>query len=197
MAGARATLRLVVGLGNVGARYAGTRHNAGFWYADELAARLGASFRADRKAQGELARAQPGRHDVRLLKPTTLMNASGRAVGAVAGFHKLPAEAILVAHDDLDLPPGTVRVKYGGGHGGHNGLRDIAAQLGTRDFWRLRIGVGHPGQREDVIDYVLTKPSPADREAIDAAVDRALDQTDALLVTGEIETAMQALHTRS
>lgn len=197
MAGAQATLRLVVGLGNVGARYAGTRHNAGFWYAAGLAERLRVEFRADRKAQGELARAQPGRHDVRLLKPTTLMNASGRSVAAVAGFHKLPAASILVAHDDLDLPPGTVRVKFGGGHGGHNGLRDIAAQLGTRDFWRLRIGVGHPGQREDVIDYVLTRPAPADREAIEGAIDRALDESDALLVTGEVETAMQALHTRS
>ena len=196
MAGAKATFRLVVGLGNVGARYAGTRHNAGFWYADGLAERLHATFRADRKASGELARVQAGTNDVRLLKPTTLMNASGRAVAAVAGFHKLAAESILVAHDDLDLPPGTVRVKHGGGHGGHNGLRDIATKLGTRDFWRLRIGVGHPGQREDVIDYVLTRPSPADRDAIDAAIDRVLDETDALLVSGDVESAMQALHSR-
>ncbi len=197
MAGAVADFRLVVGLGNVGTRYAGTRHNAGFWYADALAARLGAAFRADRKAQGELARTTVGGRDVRLLKPTTLMNASGRAVAAVAGFHKLAAASVLVAHDDLDLPPGTVRLKYGGGHGGHNGLRDIAAQLGTGDYWRLRIGVGHPGQREDVIDYVLTRPSPADREAIDGAIERVIDQTDALLVSGEVETAMQALHTRA
>ncbi len=197
MAGAKADLRLVVGLGNVGSRYAGTRHNAGFWYADALAARLGTAFRADRKAQGELARATAGGRDVRLLKPTTLMNASGRAVAAVAGFHKLPAASVLVAHDDLDLPPGTVRLKYGGGHGGHNGLRDIATRLGTGDYWRLRIGVGHPGQRDDVIDYVLTKPSPADLEAIDNAIEQAIDQTDALLVTGEVDSAMQALHTRA
>lgn len=197
MAGAMADFRLVVGLGNVGTRYAGTRHNAGFWYADALAARLGTAFRVDRKAQGELARATVGGRDVRLLKPTTLMNASGRAVAAVAGFHKLAAASVLVAHDDLDLPPGTVRLKYGGGHGGHNGLRDIAAQLGTSDYWRLRIGVGHPGQRDDVIDYVLTRPSPADREAIDGAIERVIDQTDALLVSGEVETAMQALHTRA
>lgn len=196
MAGAMADFRLVVGLGNVGTRYAGTRHNAGFWYADALAARLGADFRADRKAQGEFARATVGGRDVRLLKPTTLMNASGRAVAAVAGFHKLPPNAVLVAHDDLDLPPGTVRLKYGGGHGGHNGLRDIAARLGTTDYWRLRIGVGHPGQRDDVIEYVLTKPSPVDRDAIDGAIERVIDQTDALLVSGEVETAMQALHTR-
>src|SRR5699024_1307001 len=110
---------------------------------------------------GELARAQSGAGELRLLKPATLMNASGRSVGAVAGFHKLAADSILIAHDDLDLPPGTVRLKFGGGHGGHNGLRDIAAQLGTRDFWRLRIGIGHPGQREDVLDYVLTRPSRA------------------------------------
>lgn len=197
MAGAQATLRLVVGLGNVGARYAGTRHNAGFWYADELAARLSTSFRADRKAQGELARVQAGKQDVRLLKPSTLMNASGRSVAAVAGFHKLPAASILVAHDDLDLPPGTVRMKLGGGHGGHNGLRDIGAQLGTPDYWRLRIGVGHPGRREDVIDYVLTRPAPAEREAVETAVERAVDASERLLASGDAEAAMQALHSPS
>jgi PTH1 family peptidyl-tRNA hydrolase len=194
MAGAQASLRLVVGLGNVGARYAGTRHNAGFWYADGLAARLGASFREDRKAHGELARTQVGSQDLRLLKPSTLMNASGRSVAAVAGFHKLPAASVLVAHDDLDLPPGAVRMKFGGGHGGHNGLRDIAAQLGTPEYWRLRIGVGHPGQRDDVIDYVLTRPAPDEREAIEAAIERAIDASEPLLASGDAEAAMQKLH---
>ncbi len=197
MAGAQATLRLVVGLGNVGARYAGTRHNAGFWYADALATRLGASFRNDRKAQGELTRVAAGGRDIRLLKPGTLMNASGRSVAAVAGFHKLPAASLLVAHDDLDLPPGAVRMKFGGGHGGHNGLRDIAAQLGTPDYWRLRIGVGHPGRREDVIDYVLTRPAPDERTGIETAIERAVDESERLLASGDAEAAMQALHSQS
>lgn len=197
MAGVRSEFRLVAGLGNVGARYAGTRHNAGFWYADELAARLHVSFRADRKAFGELTRATVGGRDIRLLKPGNLMNRSGQAVASVAGFHKIPPAQILVAHDDLDLPPGTVRLKLGGGHGGHNGLRDIASRLGSPDFWRLRIGIGHPGAREDVIDYVLTKPSPDDRRAIDDAIERVLDETDRLIGNGDVEGAMNALHTRA
>jgi len=197
MAGARSAFRLVVGLGNTGARYSGTRHNAGFWYVDGLAERFGETFRADRKAYGELARVAAGGRDVRLLKPTMLMNRSGQAVAAVANFHKIPPDAILVAHDDLDLSPGTVRVKFGGGHGGHNGLRDIAAKVGTAQFWRLRIGVGHPGHRDGVIDYVLTKPSPEDRRAIDDAVERALDETDHLIADGDLEAAMNTLHTKS
>ncbi|MDX1609880.1 MAG: aminoacyl-tRNA hydrolase [Halofilum sp. (in: g-proteobacteria)] len=195
MAGARTAFELVVGLGNVGARYAATRHNAGFWYADGLAARLGEHFRADRKAQGELARLRAGERDVRLLKPSTLMNHSGRSVAAVARFLKIAPAAILVAHDDLDLPPGTVRLKFGGGHGGHNGLRDLDAQLGTRDYWRLRIGIGHPGTRDDVVDYVLTRPSPDERRAIEDAIERALEQTERLLFDGDAEGVMQALHT--
>ena len=197
MAGARAAFELVVGLGNVGARYAATRHNAGFWYADALVGRLGEVLRPDRKAQGELARARAGERDLRILKPTTLMNHSGRSVAAVARFLKLPSRSILVAHDDLDLPPGTVRLKLDGGNGGHNGLRDIDAQLGTREYWRLRIGIGHPGTREDVIDYVLNKPSPEDRRAIEAAIERALEQTEPLLVDGDAEGVMHALHTQA
>lgn len=195
MAGARTAFELVVGLGNVGARYAATRHNAGFWYADGLAARLGESFRADRKAQGDLARFRAGDRDLRLLKPSTLMNHSGRAVAAVARFHKIAPAAILVAHDDLDLPAGSVRLKFGGGHGGHNGLRDLDAQLGSRDYWRLRIGIGHPGTRDGVVDYVLTRPTPDERRAIEDAVERALDQTEPLLFDGDAEGVMHALHT--
>ncbi|MEF8833772.1 MAG: aminoacyl-tRNA hydrolase [Halofilum sp. (in: g-proteobacteria)] len=196
MAGARATFRLVAGLGNVGTRYAGTRHNAGFWYADALAERLQAAFRSDRKAQGELAKAAVGGRDLRLLKPSTLMNHSGRSVAAVARFHKLAAADVLVAHDDMDLPAGTVRLKYGGGHGGHNGLRDIEGHLSSRDFWRLRIGVGHPGEHGGVIDYVLTRPAPDERRAIEDAIERVVDETDRLLVDGDIEAAMNALHAR-
>lgn len=197
MAGVRTAFELVVGLGNVGARYAASRHNAGFWYADALARRLGEPFRADRKAQGELARVRLGNRDIRLLKPSTLMNHSGRSVAAVANFLKISPAGVLVAHDDLDLPPGTVRLKLGGGHGGHNGLRDIDAQLGSRDYWRLRIGIGHPGQREDVIDYVLTRPSPEERRAIEDAIERALDETDRLLGDGDAEGVMHALHTQA
>lgn len=198
MAGVRTAFELVVGLGNVGARYAGTRHNAGFWYADALAERLGESFRADRKAQGELARVQAsGNRDIRLLKPSTLMNHSGRSVAAVARFLKISPGAVLVAHDDLDLPPGTVRLKLGGGHGGHNGLRDIDAHLGSRDYWRLRIGIGHPGEREGVIDYVLTRPSPDERRAIEDAIGWALDESERLLIEGDAEGVMHALHSRS
>lgn len=197
MAGVRTAFELVVGLGNVGARYAATRHNAGFWYADALAARLGASFRADRKAHGELARITAEGRDLRLLKPATLMNHSGRSVAAVARFLKIPPGAILVAHDDLDLPAGSVRLKFGGGHGGHNGLRDLDAQLGSRDYWRLRIGIGHPGGRGEVIDYVLSRPTPAERQAIEDALERALEQTGPLLVDGDAEGVMNALHTRA
>ena len=193
MAGARAQPRLVVGLGNVGDRYADTRHNAGFWYIERLAERLGETFRRDRKAHGDLAKARAHGRDVRLLKPGTLMNHSGRAVAAVANFHKIGPGDIIVAHDDIDLPPGTVRLKLGGGHGGHNGLRDIDAHLGSREYWRLRIGVGHPGHRDEVIDYVLKRPSPDDHGAIDGAIERLVDQTDPLL-DGDLEAVMRILH---
>lgn len=197
MAGVRTSFELVVGLGNVGDRYAATRHNAGFWYLDGLAQRLGESFRSDRKSQGDLAKARAGTREIRLLKPSTLMNHSGRSVAAVAKFLKIAPGAILVAHDDLDLPAGSVRLKLGGGHGGHNGLRDIDAQLGSRDYWRLRIGIGHPRERDEVINYVLNRPSPEDRRAIEDAIDRVLAETDRLLIDGDAEGVMHALHTRS
>lgn len=196
MAGVRTAFELVVGLGNVGARYAATRHNAGFWYVDALADRLGEPFRSDRKAQGEIAKARAGARDLRLLKPGTLMNHSGRSVASVAKFLKIAPAAILVAHDDLDLPPGSVRLKFGGGHGGHNGLRDIDAQLGSRDYWRLRIGIGHPRERGEVIDYVLNRPSPEDRQAIEDAIERVLAETDRLLLDGDAEGVMNILHAR-
>jgi PTH1 family peptidyl-tRNA hydrolase len=196
MAGVRATFELVVGLGNVGARYAATRHNAGFWYVDALAERLGVSLRSDRKSHGDLARARVDSRDLRLLRPSTLMNHSGRSVAAVAKFLKMAPAAILVAHDDLDLPAGSVRLKLGGGHGGHNGLRDIDAQLGSREYWRLRIGIGHPRERGEVIDYVLNRPSPEDRQAIEDAIDRVVAETDRLLLEGDAEGVMNTLHTR-
>ena len=188
-------VRLVVGLGNPGDRYAGTRHNAGFWLVDELVHRYGASLRADNRSRGEVGRIDPGSGTVHLVKPTTLMNRSGQAVGPIAGFYKIPPESVLVAHDELDLPPGSARIKRGGGHGGHNGLRDIERALGSRDFQRLRLGIGHPGHADDVVAYVLSRPSPEDRRAIDAAVSDAADALD-LALEGRMDKAMQQLHTR-
>lgn len=197
MPGVQTEFRLVVGLGNVGSRYTETRHNAGFWYADALAQRLGVAFREERRLPGAAARWQHAGHDVRLLKPGSLMNRSGGPLAAVARFHRIPPAAILVAHDELDLPPGRVRIKLGGGHGGHNGLRDIDNQLGSREYWRLRIGIGHPGSRDDVTPYVLNRPAPDERQRILEAIDRALDETDRLIADGDLEGAMHALHTQA
>ncbi len=188
-----ACIGLIAGLGNPGADYAATRHNAGFWFVDALAAAHGASLRAEAKFHGELGRAAVGGRDVWLLKPTTFMNHSGQAVAAVARYYKLAPEQILVAHDDLDLPVGTARLKRGGGHGGHNGLRDIINHLGSRDFLRLRLGIHHPGDSKAVVDYVLGRPSAADREAIEDAIARALDVMP-LVVSGDLERAMNRLH---
>lgn len=185
---------LVVGLGNPGRKYAGTRHNAGFWLTDELARRYLASFSAERKFHGALAKIRCANREVVLLEPTTYMNHSGRAVQAVASFFKIPAEAILVAHDEIDLPPGTVRLKRGGGHGGHNGLKDTAKALDTKDFGRLRIGVGHPGHRDDVIQYVLDTAGRSEQAAIERAIDDAVDAFEDL-ARGEWNHAFQSLHT--
>jgi len=190
-----ASIGLIAGLGNPGADYAATRHNAGFWFVDALAAAHGASLRAEAKFHGELGRAAVGGRDVWLLKPTTFMNHSGRAVAAVARYYKLAPEQILVAHDDLDLPVGTARLKRGGGHGGHNGLRDIINHLGSRDFLRLRLGIHHPGDSKAVVDYVLGRPSAADREAIEDAIARALGVMP-LVVSGDLERAMNRLHSQ-
>ncbi|MGH8269665.1 MAG: aminoacyl-tRNA hydrolase, partial [Steroidobacteraceae bacterium] len=154
-------LTLIVGLGNPGPTYARTRHNAGFELVDELARRAGASLRHEGRHQGELGRASLAGAEVWLLKPMTFMNLSGQSVRSVAGFYRIAPQSILVAHDELDFPPGVVRLKEGGGAGGHNGLRDIMAQLGD-EFWRLRIGIGHPGDRGAVLDYVLGRPPAAE-----------------------------------
>jgi PTH1 family peptidyl-tRNA hydrolase len=188
-------VQLIVGLGNPGAQYERTRHNAGFWLVERLATQCGAVFKAERRYQAELAQAALGGQRVTLLKPTTFMNASGSSVGAYANYFRIPLQAVLVAHDDLDLAPGTVRLKRGGGHGGHNGLRDITATLGA-DFARLRIGIGHPGTGGDVVAYVLGIPSAADRTAIDAAVTRAVD-TMPLIVDGRFDLAMNRLNRRA
>jgi len=190
------SIRLVAGLGNPGREHSATRHNAGFWFADELVARLGGAFVTEGKFHGQLARVGA---DLRVLKPATYMNLSGRSVSALARFFAIAPSEVLVVHDELDLPAGEAKMKFGGGVAGHNGLRDIAAQLGTQDFWRLRIGIGHPRDsaipQQDVADYVLSPPARAERDAILAAVVRALDVWPAI-AGGDFERAMHVLHTK-
>lgn len=164
------SIKLIVGLGNPGQKYDGTRHNAGFWAVDAIAATLGGHWTEERKFKGAVTRVMVDGVDLRLLRPDTFMNRSGQSVGPLAQFFKIAPEEILVIHDELDLPPGRMRLKCGGGHGGHNGLKDIQAALGSADFWRLRIGVGHPGHRDAVVGYVLTNPPPEERRLIEDVV---------------------------
>lgn len=187
-------IELCVGLGNPGPRYDQTRHNAGFWFVDELAQRHGGVFRDEPRFAGSLCRVTVAGCALWLLKPTTFMNRSGRSVQAVCAYYKIAPQRILVAHDDIDLPPGTARFKRGGGHGGHNGLRDIVAHLG-KDFWRLRLGVGHPGHSDQVIDYVLARPSAQEETLIRERIAEAAGLLP-WLVEGEMERAMHRLHTR-
>lgn len=186
-------LQAVIGLGNPGPEYAETRHNAGFWWVDALAHRAGVSLRVDARLQGDLGRFTLGGNSVWLFKPGTYMNHSGRAVAALLSYYRLDPAAMLIVHDDLDLAPGTVRLKQGGGHGGHNGLRDIAARLGS-DFLRLRLGIGHPGHRDQVVGYVLHRPSQMERQQIDQGMVRALDIFPDL-IAGRMAWAMQHLNT--
>jgi len=191
-------IRLIVGLGNMGPEYAATRHNAGFWFVDALARDGGARFSRESKFYGEVAKLSMHGGQTWLLKPGTYMNRSGRAVAALANFYRIPGEEILVVHDELDLLPGQSKMKVGGGHAGHNGLRDIQAQLGTPMFWRLRIGIGHPRTLEleqDVADFVLHPPRRDELEAIDAEIGRALGVVPDC-VAGRMEAAMLKLHTR-
>ncbi len=187
-------LKLIVGLGNPGTEYARTRHNAGFQFADELARRCGASFRSEPRHRAELARAKVSATDVWLLKPMGYMNHSGDAVQSVATFYKIPVQSILVGYDELDFPAGVVRLKQGGGAGGHNGMRDVIAQMGDA-FWRLRIGIGHPGDRSLVLDYVLGRPPAAEAQLIQDALQAAADAVPVLLNEGA-QAAMMRLHTR-
>lgn len=185
----------IVGLGNPGPQYTTTRHNAGWWLVDWLAAQCGVSFSANKRLHSETAQARIGGHSVWLIKPQTFMNRSGQAMRAVCDFYKLDATALLVAHDDLDLPPGTVRMKRGGGHGGHNGLRDAIAHCGA-DFARLRLGIGHPGHKDQVLSYVL-KPAGRDEQIeLDRGTERAGNGVLALLESGW-DRAVQQLHTKA
>ena len=188
-------LRIIVGLGNPGPEHLVTRHNAGFWFVDELARRHRGEFRDYRKYSGETARISVGGQEIILLKPTTYMNRSGLSVRQLSDFYKIQPEDILVVHDELDLPVGSVRLKQGGGHGGHNGLRDTIAHIGEK-FWRLRLGIGHPGNKAEVIDYVLTRAPPPEEDLIVESVATAADCMPLLLEQGA-ERAMTRLHSRA
>jgi PTH1 family peptidyl-tRNA hydrolase len=184
--------RLVVGLGNPGAEYEDNRHNLGFWFIDRLAQDLKVSLAPQGKFFGHVGRLG----DLWLLKPTTFMNRSGQAVVALARFYKIMPDEILVVHDELDLQPGVIRLKQGGGNGGHNGLKDIQAHLTTPDFWRLRLGIGHPGERNEVVNYVLKAPRREEQELIDPAIDRCL-LAWSKLGAGDYEAAQRQLHTKA
>ena len=185
---------LIVGLGNPGSEYEKTRHNAGFWFLDELARQQNISFKAEKKFHGEVARYKHAGEDVWLLKPTTFMNLSGQAVQALAHFYKINLDEILVVHDELDLSVDTARLKKGGGHGGHNGLRDIASKMGGNNYLRLRIGIGHPGDKSKVTNHVLKKASTDDQISIERNIERALNVLP-LVIEGEVQKAMNELHT--
>ena len=187
-------ISLMVGLGNPGPAYEQTRHNAGFWFVDALAQQLKASWAFDKNYQALVARTSIGDRPLWLLKPQAFLNLSGRAVGALARFYKIAPADILVAHDELDVVPGEAKLKFGGSHAGHNGLRDIHAQLGTGDYWRLRLGIGHPGDRAEVVDWVLKKPSLDHRIAIDQAITRALTAW-AAICTNDMAKATLLVHT--
>lgn len=188
-----AAVALIVGLGNPGPEYEDTRHNAGFWFVDAVAADAQLQFKPERRFHAEAARLNLQGSTCWLLKPQTFMNRSGMAVAAFARYYDIPPEAILVAHDELDFAPGTVRIKRGGGHAGHNGLRDLIAHLGSRDFLRLRLGIDHPGVGRDVANYVLSRPSRTDRDAVDQAIDAARSVLP-LLLAGKEQQAIHRLH---
>lgn len=187
-------IQLIVGLANPGAEYERTRHNAGAWFVTALADKAQAVLRSATPFQGMHCLTRLYGHDCHLFIPTTFMNHSGQAVKALASYYKIPPEAILIIHDEIDLPVGDVRLKFEGGHGGHNGLRDVIQHLGTHQFYRLRIGVGHPGNSKEVIDYVLKLPTKAERALIDAALQEA-DKIVPLVLAGEYQKAMHQLHT--
>ena len=188
-------IKMMVGLGNPGAEYEQTRHNAGFWFIDELAWQYKATLKEEKKFFGSVARISISGSDLWLLKPATFMNRSGQAVAALAQFYKIKPEEILVVHDELDIPCGRIKFKLGGGNGGHNGLKDIQARLGTPDFYRLRLGIDHPGDRNLVVGYVLNKPSPEHRQQIDEAINKSLKAVP-MLLAGEWEEAVRFLHSK-
>lgn len=187
-------IKLLVGLGNPGEKYESTRHNAGFWWIDQFATQSNSKLVLDAKFFGISGKLNPT-SDTWLIKPTTFMNASGKSVAAIANYYKILPAQILVIHDELDLPPNTAKLKKGGGNGGHNGLKDISAALGTPDFWRLRIGIGHPGDRNEVVNFVLKPPLKDEQSAINQCIDDSMQVVPALL-NGDFESAMLKLHTK-
>ncbi len=189
------SVQLIVGLGNPGEQYEQTRHNAGFWFVEEMARQAGEMFRPETKFLGLVAKISIDHQPVWLLKPATFMNRSGQSIQALANFYRIPVDAVLVAHDELDLPVSVAKLKTGGGHGGHNGLKDTIAALGGPGFHRLRLGIDHPGDRKDVVNYVLKAPSKLDRQAIDDAIYDAT-RVMADVVKGDFAKAMNQLHTR-
>ena len=188
------SIRLIAGLGNPGAQYARTLHNVGFWLVDRLASQGNTTFRREPKFFGDVCEVKLGAHRVRLLKPETFMNLSGQSILALAQFYKIPVDSVLIVHDEIDLAPGTLRLKQGGGHGGHNGLRDISLRLGS-NFARLRIGIGHPGHKDDVHDYVLHGPRREQEEALHSSLDEAIKMIPQI-VSGEFKQVMNVLHRR-
>jgi len=187
-------LQIIAGLGNPGPEHRLTRHNAGFWFVDALARSLGAQFRSHARYHGEICRVTLEGADLVLLKPQTYMNRSGLSIRALLDYEKAPVAELLVVHDELDLPPGIARLKFGGGHGGNNGMRDVITHCGA-DFWRMRIGIGHPGNRDEVIDYVLKRPSPAQENSMVEAINAGLESLVMFLRDGS-ERAMHQLHSR-
>ncbi|HEY5602429.1 MAG TPA: aminoacyl-tRNA hydrolase [Gammaproteobacteria bacterium] len=188
-------IELIAGLGNPGAKYEGTRHNVGFWFVEQIARSKGCAFHHDNKFQGEVGKISLGERVIWLIKPMTYMNHSGQAVSALANYYKVAVENILVAHDELDLPPGVLRLKQGGGHGGHNGLRDMIAHFNSNEFMRLRIGIGHPGASSEVTNYVLGPPSGAEKNLMLDAINDTLVVLPQI-VDGEYQKAMTHLHSR-
>ena len=188
-------MQLIAGLGNPGAQYARTLHNVGFWLVDALARQGNTAFRREPRFFGEVCEMNFTGQRVRLLKPETFMNLSGQSLLALIQFYRLPVESVLVVHDEIDLPPGTLRLKKGGGHGGHNGLRDIISRLGNNNFARLRVGVGHPGHKDDVHDYVLRAPRKEQEVALKESLDEAIKMIPAI-VAGDFQQVMNALHRR-
>ena len=195
MAALSVEINLIAGLGNPGAQYEQTRHNAGFWFVDEIARHYGGHFRLENKFNAEVCKLTVEGKTIWLMKPQTFMNRSGQPVRALANFYKIPFDQILIAHDELDLDPGTAKLKTGGGHGGHNGLRDLINQLGNKGFHRLRLGIGHPGHRDQVSDFVLHRASKNEQIDIERTVDDAIRVLPELMA-GEWEKAMHKLHTK-
>jgi len=191
----RPMIRLLAGLGNPGPEYEATRHNAGFWYLDAAARKLGARLLPERSYSGLVARVNRPEGPLWLVQPMTFMNLSGKSVAALARFFKIAPEEILVAHDELDLLPGHAKLKLGGSAAGHNGLKDIEAQLGSAGFWRLRLGIGHPGVKAEVVNYVLRKPKPDEREAIEKSIEQCIGALD-LMLAGEMDRAMMKIHAK-